>query len=62
MNPVFWLLVILGAVLLWFFASFIFYPLGMYFWRLWSDTLDNINRDDKENKKDRENIEKDDDS
>ena len=47
MNPVFWLLVILGAVLLWFFASFIFYPLGRYLWRLWNDTMENINKDDK---------------
>lgn len=48
MNPVFWLLVILGAVALWFLGSFLFYPLGKYFWRLWNDTLDNIEKDDKE--------------
>lgn len=59
MNPVFWLLVVLAAVAVWFLGSFIFYPLGVYFWRLWSDTMDNINRDDKDNKEDRE---KDDDS
>jgi len=30
MNPVFWLLVLVGAVLLWFAISFIFIPFGRW--------------------------------
>ena len=51
MNPVFWLLVIAVAVALWFLGSFVFYPLGLYFSRLWKDTVSNIKRDDKEEEK-----------
>ena len=50
MNPVFWLLVILGAVILWFLCSFIFYPLGVYIYRIWKDTVNNMERKDKEEK------------
>ena len=51
MNPVFWLLVILGAVAVWFLGSFVFYPLGLYMYRIWKDTMYNIERDNKEEKK-----------
>lgn len=47
MNPVFWLLVIAGAVALWFLGSFVFYPLGIYIYRIWEDAMDNMMRDDK---------------
>lgn len=51
MNPVFWFLVLLGAVFLWFLCSFVFYPLGLYIWRIWSDTIENMEKDNKENDK-----------
>lgn len=50
MNPVFVLLVILGAILLWFLLSFVFYPLGRFLYRLWKDAYDEMNREDKNEK------------
>lgn len=53
MNPVFVFLVILGAVILWFLLSFIFYPLGKLIYRFYKDAVDEINRDEtNETKKD----------
>lgn len=52
MNPVFIFLVLLGAVILWFFLSAIFYPLGRFLYRIWKDAVDEMNRDNK--KKDEE--------
>ena len=53
MNPVFWLLVILGLVLLWFLLPAAFRPIGKIFYRLWKDAADEINKtdDEKENEK-----------
>lgn len=42
MNPVFILLVILSAVLLWFLLSFAFKPIGKMFYRLWKDAVDSM--------------------
>lgn len=42
MNPVFMLLVILIAILLWFLMSFAFKPLGKLFYRLWKDAVDEM--------------------
>ena len=50
MNPVFVILVILGAILLWFLLSFVFYPLGRFLYRLWKDATDEMNREDKNEK------------
>ena len=53
MNPVFVLLVILGAVIFWFLLSFIFYPFGKLIYRIFKDAVDEINRkenDEKETK------------
>ena len=47
MNPVFIFLVILAAVLLWFLLSFVFYPLGKFLHRLWTDASDEMNKEDK---------------
>lgn len=47
MNPVFWLLVIVVAVILWFLLAFIFYPLGRLIYRIVSDAISEINREDK---------------
>lgn len=52
MNPVFWLLVVLGAVVLWFFLAFVFYPLGKFLWRIGSDAMEELDRNDKEEEND----------
>lgn len=44
--PAFWILVLLGLVLLWFLLSFLFKPLGKFFGRLWSDAMEAMNEDD----------------
>lgn len=53
MNPVFYLLIILGAVALWFFLTFVFKPLGKFFIRLYDDAVDVMSEEDevKMNKK-----------
>ena len=56
MNPVFYLLVIIVAVILWFLLAFIFYPLGRFLYRIFSDTMHELNREDeKSTGKDDEN-------
>lgn len=54
MNPVFIFLVILGAVILWFLLSFAFFPLGNLFSNIWEDTIDNINKEDINDKEETE--------
>lgn len=54
MNPVFLILVFLGAVLLWFLLSFVFFPLGKLIYRLWEDAVDEMNREDKKVKENKE--------
>lgn len=49
MNPVFWALVIIIAAAIWFLMAFIFYPLGRFLWRIGKDTMDELNREEKEN-------------
>lgn len=49
MNPVFWVLIFLMAAAVWFLMAFIFYPLGRFLWRIGKDTMDELNREDKEN-------------
>lgn len=53
MNPVFWLLIILAAVALWFLLAFVFYPLGRFLWRIGSDAMEELNKDDKKNNDER---------
>lgn len=50
MNPVFIILVILVAILLWVLLSFIFYPIGEFICKIIKDTFDIINENDKNNK------------
>lgn len=50
MNPVFFILVILAVILLWFLLSFVFRPFGMFLYRIWKDALDEMNKEDKEEK------------
>lgn len=43
MNPVFWFLVILAAVILWFGLSILFSPLGRWLYRTMDDTREILN-------------------
>lgn len=55
MNPVFGVLIALGAVFLWFFISFIFIPLGRILMRKWDKTMGILNKNDNEEKEKVEN-------
>ena len=44
MNPVFWLLVILGLIVLWFIISFVFIPIGSVLLKKWNKTLEILNK------------------
>lgn len=54
MNPVFWLLVVIIAVILWLLLAFIYYPLGKFVWRIWSDTSDELKREDKNDEREKD--------
>ena len=54
MNPVFVFLVLVGAVILWFLLSALFYPFGRFLYRIWKDATDEINRE-KNKEKDKGN-------
>ena len=47
MNPVFYLLIIIAAIVIWLLLSFVFYPLGKMCYRIWKDAIDEINRKDE---------------
>ena len=49
MNPVFWLLVIIGAVILWFIISFVFIPLGDVLLKKWDKTIEILNTEENTN-------------
>lgn len=51
MNPVFIFLVILGVVALWFLLSFTFVPIGRFFYKIWNDVIDEINKKDESEEK-----------
>lgn len=51
MTPVFIFLVLVGAVVLWFLLSALFYPFGRFLHRIWKDTADEINREDQNKEK-----------
>ena len=53
MNPVFIFLVILGAVIIWFLLSFIFYPLGKLIYRIFKDAVEEINKKENDEKGDK---------
>lgn len=46
MNPVFVLIVIVSAVILWFLLSFTFKPIGRLFYRLWKNAVDEMNNEE----------------
>lgn len=51
MNPAFYLLLVLGAVALWFLLSSLYKPLGSFFHGIWKDAMDEIyKKDEKEYK------------
>lgn len=51
MNPVFWLLILIGLILLWFIISFAFIPLGRLLLKKWNKTIEILNKEiEKENK------------
>ena len=50
MNPVFIFLVLVGAVILWFLLSALFYPFGRFLHRIWKDAADEINREENKEK------------
>lgn len=50
MNPAFILLVLLGAVVVWFLLSFAFRPIGRFIYRIWRDVVDSINKEESEEK------------
>lgn len=45
MNPAFVILVLLGAVVLWFLLSFVFIPLGKFVYRIYKDAMNQMERD-----------------
>lgn len=51
MNPIFWLLVLLCAVILWFAISFIFIPLGSLVVRMIKRILNIINYEETKTEK-----------
>lgn len=57
MNPVFWLLILLGAALLWLLLSFLFRPLGRVSKRLVDDAKREMFEEEK-NKTNEETKEK----
>lgn len=50
MNPVFVILVLLGAIIVWFLLSFVFFPLGRLIYCIGKDAIDEMNKDDKKEK------------
>lgn len=50
MNPVFIILVILVAILLWFLLSFAFNPLGKLIYRIGKDVVDEMNKEENKEK------------
>ena len=53
MNPVFIILVILAVIVLWFLLSFVFFPLGKLIYRIGKDAIDEMNREENEEEKEK---------
>ena len=47
MNIVFWGLVIAGLILLWFLLAFAFKSIGKFFFKIWSDAVNEIKEDEE---------------
>lgn len=52
MNPVFWFIIIIGAIILWFIISFVFIPLGIVAIKKWNKTVEILNKEIDENSDD----------
>jgi len=50
MNIVFWLLAVLVIIILWFFISFMFIPLGRVLLKKWYKTLEILNKEEQKEK------------
>lgn len=48
MNPMFVLILIIGAIIIWFLLSFAFPIVGKFLFNMWNDAKDNIEKEDKE--------------
>lgn len=53
MNPVFIILVILAVIILWFLLSFVFFPLGKIIYRIGKDAIDEMNREENGEEKEK---------
>lgn len=51
MNPAFIILVILGAIALWFLLSSAFSAIGRIIYGFWKRAVDEINKEDEEEEK-----------
>lgn len=48
LNPIFVVIVIAIAVLIWFLLAFLYPVVGKIFFRIWKDAVDEINKNDDE--------------
>ena len=55
MNPVLVILILLAVVVLWFLLSFVFFPFGKFISRIGKDAVEEMNRDENDNKKEKKN-------
>ncbi|MEG1564208.1 MAG: hypothetical protein RR365_10850 [Bacteroides sp.] len=51
MNPIFVLIVIMVAIAVWFLLAFLYRPLGGMLFRIWKDSIDEIDGKNIPNKK-----------
>lgn len=53
MNPIFVFLVVIGVVILWFLLAFAFRPLGKIVRKIWMDAVNEINKEDVEEREEK---------
>lgn len=46
MNLVFWFFIIIIAIIMWFLLAFMFYPIGKFLWKIGTDAVDELNKED----------------
>lgn len=51
MNFVFWLLVVIALIFLWFLSACFFRSIGIFFFRIWKEAVDELNKEDEEKEK-----------
>ena len=49
MNPIMILIVIIGAIVLWFLGSFLWRPIGRFFTKRYKNAIGKINEDEENN-------------